>query len=96
MIFSLTLFPSLSFLISLSRFDFFFIPICFPLPAKMGGVLTTLVEVVCAILLPPLAVFLVNGIGTSFFVNILLTLLGWIPGAFRKRRKRKMKKKVKE
>jgi len=62
----------------------------------MGGVLTTLVEVVCAILLPPLAVFLVNGIGTSFFVNILLTLLGWIPGAFRKRRKRKMKKKIEE
>ena len=53
------------------------------------GFLSTLVEVVCAILLPPLAVFLVAGIGLTFFVNLLLTLLGWIPGALRGRRGKK-------
>lgn len=33
-----------------------------------------------AILLPPLAVGLAEGIGTSFWISILLTLLFWIPG----------------
>lgn len=47
----------------------------------MGGVLSTVIEVACAILLPPLAVFLVSGIGSTFFINVLLTLLGWIPGS---------------
>lgn len=46
----------------------------------MGGVLSTVVEVLCAVLLPPLAVFLVAGLGTTFCVNVLLTLLGYLPG----------------
>ena len=33
-----------------------------------------------AIVLPPLAVFLENGISSAFVINILLTLLGWVPG----------------
>lgn len=33
-----------------------------------------------AILLPPLGVFLQVGIGLHFWLNILLTLLGYIPG----------------
>lgn len=33
-----------------------------------------------AILLPPLGVFLQVGIGGAFWLNILLTLLGYIPG----------------
>lgn len=33
-----------------------------------------------AIFLPPLGVFLQEGIGTQFWINILLTLLGYIPG----------------
>lgn len=33
-----------------------------------------------AILLPPLAVALVDGIGTSFWISIILTLLFWVPG----------------
>jgi uncharacterized membrane protein YqaE (UPF0057 family) len=33
-----------------------------------------------AILLPPLAVALAEGIGTSFWISIILTLLFWLPG----------------
>lgn len=36
--------------------------------------------IVFAILLPPLAVGLKFGIGTEFWISILLTLLFWIPG----------------
>lgn len=39
-----------------------------------------IVRVICAILLPPLGVFLQVGIGMHFWINILLTLLGYIPG----------------
>jgi uncharacterized membrane protein YqaE (UPF0057 family) len=38
------------------------------------------VRVLFAILLPPLGVFLQVGIGLHFWLNILLTLLGYIPG----------------
>jgi uncharacterized membrane protein YqaE (UPF0057 family) len=33
------------------------------------------------ILLPPVGVFLTYGIGTTLFINIALTFLGWIPGS---------------
>lgn len=39
-----------------------------------------LVRLICAILLPPLGVFLQVGLGGAFWLNILLTLLGYIPG----------------
>lgn len=39
-----------------------------------------LLRVLLAILLPPLGVFLQVGIGAQFWINILLTLLGYIPG----------------
>lgn len=39
-----------------------------------------LVRILLAILLPPLGVFLQVGIGPQFWLNILLTLLGYIPG----------------
>ena len=39
-----------------------------------------IVRILVAILLPPLGVFLQVGIGLQFWVNILLTLLGYIPG----------------
>ena len=39
-----------------------------------------IVRILIAILLPPLGVFLQVGIGLQFWVNILLTLLGYIPG----------------
>ncbi|AUH32823.1 YqaE/Pmp3 family membrane protein [Paracoccus tegillarcae] len=39
-----------------------------------------LIEVIVAILLPPLGVFLKVGIGKQFWINLLLTFLGFIPG----------------
>ncbi len=39
-----------------------------------------IVRIICAIFLPPLGVFLQVGIGRDFWINILLTLLGYIPG----------------
>ena len=38
------------------------------------------VRILCAIFLPPLGVFLQVGIGIDFWINILLTLLGYFPG----------------
>lgn len=37
-------------------------------------------RIIVAIILPPLGVFLQVGIGKHFWINILLTLLGFIPG----------------
>jgi len=37
-------------------------------------------RVVLSVLIPPLGVFLQVGFGLQFWVNILLTLLGYIPG----------------
>jgi uncharacterized membrane protein YqaE (UPF0057 family) len=39
-----------------------------------------LIRILIAILLPPLGVFLQVGFGGAFWLNILLTLLGYIPG----------------
>lgn len=39
-----------------------------------------LLKILFAILLPPLGVFLQVGIGLHFWINIVLTLLGFIPG----------------
>ena len=35
---------------------------------------------VAAILLPPLGVFLVRGLTPAFWVTVLATLIGWLPG----------------
>lgn len=37
-------------------------------------------RILLAILLPPVGVFLQVGIGVHFWINILLTILGYIPG----------------
>lgn len=37
-------------------------------------------RVVLAVLLPPLGIFLQEGFGKQFWLNVLLTLLGYIPG----------------
>lgn len=37
-------------------------------------------KIIFAIILPPLGVFLERGCGADFLINILLTILGWIPG----------------
>ena len=39
-----------------------------------------LLRIILAIILPPLGVFLQVGIGKHFWLNILLTILGYIPG----------------
>ena len=39
-----------------------------------------LIKIIIAIILPPLGVFLQVGIGKHFWLNILLTILGYIPG----------------
>ncbi|AEE24942.1 MULTISPECIES: YqaE/Pmp3 family membrane protein [Paraglaciecola] len=39
-----------------------------------------LLRILIAILLPPLGVFLQVGLAGAFWLNILLTLLGYIPG----------------
>jgi len=39
-----------------------------------------ILRIVLAIILPPVAVFLTVGIGLHFWINILLTLLGGVPG----------------
>jgi len=39
-----------------------------------------LIRILPAILLPPLGVFLQVGFGLHFWINIVLTLLGYIPG----------------
>lgn len=37
-------------------------------------------RILLAILVPPLGVFLQVGIGFHFWLNLLLTLLGYVPG----------------
>ena len=37
-------------------------------------------KIIIAILLPPLGVFMPVGFGGAFWLNILLTLCGYIPG----------------
>ncbi|NVK55421.1 MAG: YqaE/Pmp3 family membrane protein [Alteromonadaceae bacterium] len=39
-----------------------------------------ILRILLSILLPPVGVFLQVGIGLHFWINILLTLLGYIPG----------------
>jgi len=39
-----------------------------------------LIRVVASVILPPLGVFLQEGLGKHFWINVLLTLLGYIPG----------------
>ncbi len=39
-----------------------------------------IIRIIAAVLLPPLGVFLQVGIGKAFWINIVLTLLGYLPG----------------
>lgn len=40
----------------------------------------SILTVILNIFIPPLAVYLKHGIGSTFLVSIILTLLGWLPG----------------
>ncbi|MBW4492927.1 MAG: YqaE/Pmp3 family membrane protein [Oscillatoria princeps RMCB-10] len=39
-----------------------------------------LVRIIAAIFIPPLGVFLQVGLGKDFWINVILTLLGYFPG----------------
>jgi uncharacterized membrane protein YqaE (UPF0057 family) len=39
-----------------------------------------ILRIIFAIILPPLGVFLQVGLGKHFWLNILLTLFGYVPG----------------
>ena len=41
---------------------------------------TDILFVICAIFVPPLAVILKVGLTTQFFINVALTILGFVPG----------------
>ncbi|SDP53934.1 YqaE/Pmp3 family membrane protein [Desulforhopalus singaporensis] len=39
-----------------------------------------IIKIICALLFPPVAAFLQVGLGMHFWLNILFTILGVIPG----------------
>ncbi|CAD6185545.1 unnamed protein product [Caenorhabditis auriculariae] len=47
---------------------------------KMALTLSDLPKFICAVILPPIGVFLEKGCSYHLAINILLTLLGFIPG----------------
>ncbi|KAL5461945.1 hypothetical protein PMIN07_005128 [Paraphaeosphaeria minitans] len=50
------------------------------LTAIMPFTASDIIKIIFAIFLPPLGVFLERGCNADFFINILLTILGYIPG----------------
>ncbi|KAJ7489807.1 plasma membrane proteolipid 3 [Mycena galericulata] len=46
----------------------------------MAFTASDILKIIGAIILPPLGVFLERGCGADLLINILLTILGWIPG----------------
>ncbi len=40
----------------------------------------SLLMILLTILLPPLPVAIKHGLGLQFLLNVLLTLIGWLPG----------------
>jgi uncharacterized membrane protein YqaE (UPF0057 family) len=38
------------------------------------------IRLLLGILLPPVGIFLTYGISSALLINVLLTLLGWVPG----------------
>ena len=39
-----------------------------------------MLTIILNILLPPLAVYLNHGLGTTFLISVILTIIGWLPG----------------
>ena len=44
------------------------------------GLIMSILKVILAIFLPPVAAFMQVGTSTHFWINIVLTLLGGVPG----------------
>lgn len=40
----------------------------------------SILTIILNILLPPVAVFMKHGVGSTLLISIILTLIGWIPG----------------
>ncbi|MAP79918.1 MAG: YqaE/Pmp3 family membrane protein [Aequorivita sp.] len=40
----------------------------------------SILTIILNILLPPLAVFLKHGLGKNFIINLILTIILWLPG----------------
>lgn len=51
-----------------------------PLERTQDSMLGDLLKIFLAVILPPLGVFMEVGLGKHFWINIILTLLGFIPG----------------
>lgn len=51
-----------------------------PLERTQDSMLGDLLKIILAVILPPLGVFLEVGLGKHFWINVVLTLLGFIPG----------------
>jgi len=47
---------------------------------RSGFEASDILKIILAILVPPLGVLLEVGLGMHFWINLLLTLLGYIPG----------------
>ena len=45
-----------------------------------GNIMNKVVLIILAIFLPPVAVFLKSGVGKDLFINIILWVLGIVPG----------------
>ncbi|KAE8161788.1 UPF0057-domain-containing protein [Aspergillus tamarii] len=46
----------------------------------MAGTCSMLCLILITLFIPPLGVFLISGCSADFFINILLTILGYLPG----------------
>jgi len=40
----------------------------------------SILTIILCIILPPVAVLMKKGLGVDFFINLLLFILGWLPG----------------
>lgn len=47
---------------------------------EQDGLPVDIIRIIIAIFIPPLAVFTQVGLGKHFWINLLLTLCGWLPG----------------
>lgn len=47
-------------------------------PTSVSG--NEILLIIVSVLLPPLGVLLSRGLGTQFLINVVLTVLGYIPG----------------
>lgn len=51
-----------------------------PLQRTPDSFMSDLIKIIIAVIAPPLGVLLEVGLGPQFWINILLTLCGFVPG----------------